>query len=530
MVNRWSKVVLLVVLSLLVVFSGCAGRQPAGPSGGGGTLVVVKNHDADGLDPHRAPALVSREIYSLLYDRLVYMDASGEPRPWLAESWQVSGDGKEITFKLREGVKFHDGTEVDAEAVRFTFERMRDPALKSTAAAQFPGIKSVDVLDKYTVRFVLEKPFAPIFNSLASPFGSIISPTAVKKLGDEFNRKPVGSGPFKFESWTPGTEIVLVRNPDYKCFREDLENKGAPYVDKVVFRIIPEEGTKANAIQAGEVHIIPVAYAQADYLKKVPGLHLVAIEKGFNMNYIEFNTRKPPFDDVRVRKAVGYALDPAEIAQAAYLGYATVNRTPLPTGVAGYDESIGQQFGFTRDLDRARQLLAEAGFKDADGDGVVEKAGKPLEVTLLSWTSPYVQRVCETIQGQLAEVGIKVKVDLMEAGTFLAKGKEGVQHFDFMRTTWAEPLILSRMFKGGGVFQNFSSPELEALLDRAATTVDWEQRKAALRDIQKYLLENALMVPLLTDHVLYFVRDEVTGYKIDTLGFDMFNDVRIGQK
>jgi len=523
-----ARVLVVATLILGLALVGCARGQPTapatptGPAEVGGTLVIAKAHDADGLDPHKAPALVSRQIFTLLYDRLVYMDPSGEPRGWLAESWQVSPDGTEITFKLRQGIKFHDGTEVDAEAVKFTFDRMRDPTLKSTAAAQFPGLTSVDVVDKYTVRFALQKPFAPIFNSLASPFGSIIPPGAVQQLGDDFNRRPVGSGPFKFESWTPGTEIVFVRNPDYRSFRQDIENPGAPYIDKVVFRIIPEEGTRSYAIQTGEVHLIPVAYAQADALKKTPGVTLPPLEKGhlININFIEFNTRKPPFDDVRLRKAVGYALDPEEIVQTAYLGYATVNRTPLPTGVAGYDPTIGERYGYKRDLQRAKQLLAEAGYPD----------GMPFEVTLLSWTSPVTQRVAETIQAQLAEVGIKVKIDLMEAGTFLAKGKEGVQHFDFMRTTWAEPLILSRMFKGGGIFTNFSLPELDELLDRAASTVDWEQRKLVLHDAQKYLLENALMIPLFTDHYLTFVREEVAGYKVDTLGFDVLNDVRIVEK
>ena len=177
----------------------------------------------------------------MIYDRLVYIDDEGNPRPWLAESWEMNDDGTEITFHLAEGRSFHDGTPVNAEAVNVTFDRMLDPERASVGGHPVLGHRRVEVVDEYAVRFVMSEPFAPIFNSLASAYGGIISPAAVEKYGEDFGRNPVGSGPFIFESWTPGSEIVFVRNPEYTTLREDVENQGAPYVDKVVVRVINED-------------------------------------------------------------------------------------------------------------------------------------------------------------------------------------------------------------------------------------------------------------------------------------------------
>lgn len=544
--QRWFRrmvPVMAVLAALVLAACGGNGGSSGGSSGGdpqpggtaveepavgprqGGTLVMSKVHDADSLDPHTSNALVSREIYNMIYDRLVYIDSEGNPRPWLAESWKMNEDGTEITFRLVQGRKFHDGTPVNAEAVKFTFDRMLDPSLGSSAATQFSALDRVEVVDEYTVRFVMKEPFAPIFNSLASAFGGIISPAAVEKYGEDFGRNPVGSGPFMFESWTPGTEIVFVRNPEYTTLREDVENKGAPYLDKVVIRIINDDSARINAIMAGEIDMGPVSYTQAEMADADPNIDLVVLEKAANINYLEFNQRKPPFDDVRVRKAVGYAIDFDEIIDTVYFGHASRNKTMIPTGVAGYNEALGEQYGYDYDPDRARQLLEEAGWVDIDGDGVREKNGQRLTVELLTWTATATDRIAQLIQAQLADVGFEVTLNLMEAGTFLAVGKEGHQHFDWMRTTWSEPIILSRALSHGGNFANFEHAELQALLDEAATTVDWGKRRQLLDEAQRVILEDALAIPGFTDHVIMMVRDRVHGFKWDALGWELLNDI-----
>ena len=523
-------VLLLVFVMIFVV--ACSGTPETPGNNGeepteGGTVILVVDHDADSLDPHESMALTSREIYNCMYDRLVYIATDGSPQPWLAEEWTISENGQEIVFQLVEDRTFHDGTPVNAEAVKYTFDRMLDPERGSSAATQFGAIEDIVVEDEFSVRFVLSEPYAPIFNSLASAYGAIISPTAADELGDTFGRNPVGSGPFMFESWVPGTEIVFVKNPDYTTLRKDVENKGAPHVDSIVFTIVSEESTQTNALKTGDVHIAPIAVTQANSIAGNSDINLVVMENAFNINYIEFNQYKAPFDDILVRKAVGFAVDPQEIIDVVYFGHGNVNGSMLPTGVAGHNEAIAEEYGFTYDLDEARALLAEAGWVDTDNDGVREKDGEELEVEILSWTSTTVDRITQLLQSQLAEVGIKVEINLMDAGTFLAKGKELNQHFDFMRTTWAEPIILSRALGQGGLFKNFNWPEFDEFLNEAATTVVWEDRKQVLDEAQIYILENALAVPLFTDHIIKGVRAEVTGYKWDALGWEILNDMKI---
>lgn len=510
---------------------GGGGQAPQGQTAprAGGTVVISKVHDADSLDPHTSSALVSREIYNMMYDRLVYIDTFGRPQPWLAESWTMNDDGTEIVFKLVDGLKFHDDTPVNAEAIKYTFDRMMDPARNSSAATQFTAIDRVEVEDELTVKFVMNQPFGPIFNSLASAFGAIISPTAAEKHGADFGSNPVGSGPFKFVSWNPGTEIVFEKNANYRTIREDVENKGAPHVDKIVIKVINESGTRINAVMTGDVHIGPVALAQAGMAEADPNINLAKQEKGFNINYLEFNMKKAPFDDLQVRKAAGYAIDAQEIIDTVYFGYASRSQTLLPTGVAGHNADIGKSSGYEFNPEKAKELLDAAGWA-VGADGIREKNGQKLEVELLSWTSTEVDRLSQLIQDQLRAVGFNVKINLMEAGTFLAKGKEGIQHFDWMRTTWAEPIILSRALANGGNFNNFNHPAFQALLDEAAATVDWDKRVPLLDEAQKMLLDEALAIPMFTDHVVLMVRKEVHEFRWDALGWELLNDMWVDAK
>src|SRR5262249_53900843 len=212
----------------------------------GGVLRTSISEDGGQLDPARQISL--NDFYIIqgtLDDALVYLDENGLPKPWIAESWTISDDSLTITFKIRTGIKFHDGTDLDAAAVAFNYTRVLDPSLGAISKSQLGTLTSVEATDATTAVFHFSAPYAPIFSGLAGL--GVASPTAIQKYGDDFGHHPVGSGPFMFKEWVPGTKIVLERNPNYVNYREDDKNKGPAYVDELEFDVITEHATQSAA-------------------------------------------------------------------------------------------------------------------------------------------------------------------------------------------------------------------------------------------------------------------------------------------
>ena len=231
-----------------------------------GRIVVGRTGDADSLDPHHTIASLSWQVFTNIFDPLVSWDANLHVEGILAREWEISDDGLEYTFSLREGIAFHDGTEFNADAVKFTFDRILDPQTGAPAAAWITSLESTEVVDPLTVRMRLKEPFAPFLGNLCTGYFGIVSPAAVEKYGDEFGKNPVGTGPWKFKGWRTGEEIVLERNPDYKHFHSYVENKGAPLVSELVFRNIPDEQTQIAAFETGEINVLAVPpHAVADF-------------------------------------------------------------------------------------------------------------------------------------------------------------------------------------------------------------------------------------------------------------------------
>jgi len=244
---------LLAACQVAPVAAPSAGSSSAPAAAGspkpGGWIKVANIEDPDSLDPHKTIMATASSIQAWIYDTLFYIGDDKLPHGLLAESWTVSEDGKTLTIKLRQGRKFHDGTPVDAKAVEFTFQRMLDPKTASPAKDQVGPLEKVTAKDDATVEFVFKEPYAPFFFAASTSYLGIISPTAVQKEGDNFSRQPVGSGPFMFKEWKAGADITLVRNPNYVGVRDDRKNKGAPYVEGIIFKNIPEEGTRIAALR-----------------------------------------------------------------------------------------------------------------------------------------------------------------------------------------------------------------------------------------------------------------------------------------
>ena len=534
---------------LLLLVAACAPAAPAAPATTGdaapvaagepqpgGYIMVANIEDPDSLDPHKTIMATASTIQAWIYDELFYIGTDGLPKGLLAESWTVSEDSKLLTVVLRAGRKFHDGTPVDAKAVEFTFNRLLDPATAAPAKDQAGPLTKVTAVDDKTVTFEFSEPYAPFYFAASTSYFGIISPTAVEKLGDEFSRQPVGSGPFMFKEWKAGQEITLVRNPDYVNVREDRTNPGAPYVDGIIFKNVPEVGTRIAAMETGEINILGLSRESVPRFQDDPAFQIISAEETASINFVEFNYKRAPFDDPAFRRAFGVAIDKEAIQIGAYGGFGTLNYNPYPNGNPGYDPAIGEEFGMKYDVEAAKTMFDELGWRDEDGDGTREahgvtgdEDGTPAAWTC--WTYPFEikQRECEIIQANMADIGVKIEVKLTDFGTMSAEMPKAEFDFDVMRWSWNEPVILSLLFKCPGWKELFCDEALDTMLIAAETDMDAATRLEKVKEIQQYVLEQAIIIPLVSDWYITASAASVNGLRYDaTFGLN-YEDVWISQ-
>ena len=354
------------------------------------------------MDPHTSLAPIERNVYQNLYDKLVDIDANLSIVPMLAASWTVSPDGKTLTFKLRQGVKFQDGTPFNAAAVKYNVDRMRDPKLPSARRSEIAPIVSVTPLDDTTVRMTLDRPFSPLLYVFTDRAGTMVSPTAAQRTEVDFALHPVGTGPFSLLENVPHDHITLQRNPDYW-------EKGVPHVDRIVFRTLPDDNARVAAVQAGDVDIINVVP-----LPQVPQLAREAAQRGARIKLLEggafgwiavaLNVTKPPFDSKLLRQALAATIDREVMANVLLQGAAYPAYSFFPNGTPGYDAAWRLP---PRNLALAKEKLAAAG------------RPRGFTFTLLNQPGQQRQAVSQAIQAMAADAGIEVKLEIVDLGTLV---------------------------------------------------------------------------------------------------------------
>jgi peptide/nickel transport system substrate-binding protein len=478
------------------------------------------------LDPGRINQLTASQTMAHIYQRLVYIDKDRQPKPWLAESWRTEDGGRVLIFTIRRGHRFHDGTPVDARAVAFTFNRLIDPATRSPWRANLGSIRSIEATDDVTVRMTFERPFAPIMTNLALAAGAgIVSPTAVQRMGDGFLRNPVGSGPFKFDRWVPGSEIHLVRNENYIITRGDVQNRGPVAIDRIIIRVLPEEGSRLAALERGATHVGDAPLEEIFRLQKDPRFNVVLGKTGTNISMIEMNPKLPPTNDIRVRKAIAHAVNIRDIAGAAYAGIVSPNWSIVPTANLGYDPAIGEKYGYKYDTAKVRQYLTEAGYTRG-ASGVWEKDGKPLTIVFWTYSLPNGLKGGTVIQSYLKRGGFDVRMEVFEVATILGRLPEGRHNINFMWWSWPDPTILSLIFKCPGWKNGYCNPEIDRLLTRADEELDVAKRKVAVGEAATALLKDAAVVPICTNWVALVTRADIEGIKLDGLNVLLLEDAR----
>lgn len=368
-----------------------------------GTLTIARSSDSVSLDPTLATAAPSVWVFSNIFETLVREDRDLSIRPALAESWEVAGPST-WRFHLRKGVEFHDGTPFDAAAVKFTFDRALNPKAPARGLSMAGPISEATVVDPYTVDISTRHAFGPTLQSLSEVFVfGIVSPSAVQKYGEDFGHHPVGTGPFRFVSWTENSQIILQRNDRY------WDQK--PAITNLIFRVIPDPNSQVLAFKAKEIDGIlsPDANAIA-VLRREPSATVYEIP-GLRMLYVGFNTQRPVFSDVRVRQAFNHAIDTHAIAERLLRGTATPATGYLPKQTFGYFDAGTYDYNPAK----AKQLLAQAGWVPAAG-GRLQKNGADLLVNFWGYTGrdPNSRLIAEAIQGELAEIGVDVRLRIWD--------------------------------------------------------------------------------------------------------------------
>lgn len=471
---------------------------------------------------------VSSVLGPYLLERLVYFDAGGQAQPWLAQSWTISDDQRVLTFKLRTGVSFSDGTPFDAAAAKAQFDAVMDKKNGSPLLSRLGSLQTVEAPDATTLRFTFAKPYAPFFANIAQAGFGFNSPTAVAKYGEQYGRHVVGTGPYMLKSWVPGTEITFVRNPNFHQLRADALNKGAPYAPTIVLTVISEEGVAQAALESGELTAAAVAADAIDRMVSNPAFTTVINKIVTNLYYLEFNEMHAPFNDPAMREAIGVAINRDAIVKAAFNGYASPALGPLAIGIPGYDAKIGEEYGPRFNPARARALLAKAGWTPG-ADGKLSKDGKPAMFSLKSYAGfEVVDRTLAVIQSNLADLGIATRIETADWGSFYPSLLKPDWDMDLMRWTSSDPSFLSLAFRSPGHRNaTLPAPEVDQILDRCDTMMNQQARSGCVGEAQKALLQNATIAPIGSDWFVTITQANVKDYHFDYFNQLFPGDIRI---
>ena len=490
--RRYRVPLAAMAMLVMLVLAGCGSKPAAQPQQGSPpsatpaappvqqgpkSLRIALDSDPPQLDPSLSTAYVDRQVYASLYDKLVDIDKDLKIVPMLAETWEISDDAKTYTFHLRKNVLFHDGTPFNAAAVKFNWERDRDP--KSPRASEISSISDIQVVDDYTIKAVLKQPYAPFLAALSDRAGMMVSPTAAAKAGPDFGLNPVGTGPFVFKERVKGDHITLTKNPKYW-------RTGFPKVDEVTYKTVTDENTRVLQLKSGALDIADRAPE-----KQVPTLRTdksVVLDESSSLQFqgMYLNNTKPPFNDKAVRQAFSWAIDRKALVQVVFGDTALPADSPFPPGTPA-DDGVPIR---ARDVDKAKQLLG----------------GKTVDVMLMIPSgSPQQVQIGEIIQNMAKDAGINVKLQPVEFGQILAAQKD--KNYDATRVGWSgrpdpDGNIYNFIYtKAGNNDEGYSNPAADDLLNQSRIPSEMARRKAIYSQVLQIVRDD---MPYM---YLYFPKD-----------------------
>lgn len=512
---------------------GTGGSETGGATANDGTLVVAIGADATGLDPESVMNNESGFVMSTIFDGLTkYKPGTTEVEPGLAESWDVAPDGLTYTFHLRKGVSFHDGTPFNAHTTVQWLDRLLDPnnpnyyakrqGIDSYVDFTFHNVKSYEATDDHTLVVHMKQPDATLLNSLAMAWMGVTSPGADAKYGLDIYKHPVGTGPFKFVEWVPNDHITVGANPDYW--------NGAPQLRRIIFKVVPEEATRILMLQRGDADILAdVDPADVEKLKSDPNVNVLT-QPGLTHLGISLPAQTKPFNDVRVRQALNYAVNKDELNQYLYRGVATTMTSPMPPVLWGFNKDLK---AYPYDPDKAKQLLSEAGYP------------KGFKATLYVYSNPRGYnpvggaKLGEAVKEYLAKVGVDLDLQQLEWGAYLEKvrskdfrdlsvdgwtGDNGDPD-NFLAVKWATGSIPA------GNTSHYSNPEVDRLLADAVSASDHQKRVDDYMRAQEIIWNDAPWIWINYTTQVRATSKRVHGFQLNptTMFFDM-EKVSLGSK
>lgn len=537
--------VLLVVASLAL--SACSAAAPGAteeqPAAGaevqaaapGGTLTVGLGSEPETLDPGDAVYVQEQFVLINLFDSLLSMAPDATLHPGLASSWEANDDYTEFTFNLRQDVTFHDGTPFDAAAVKASFDHIvSDAVLESGGKTLLVDHQytETEVVDDYTAVVKFAAPYPTFLRDAARQWLSISSLAALEKYGTDYGRNPVGTGPFRFVQWDAQSQLVLERNPDYNWAPEFAAHQGPALLDQVIFRFLPEAATRLTAFQTGEILVA----------SEPPALDAIALSEGGEGVLATFaqpgipavmmiNTEQAPTDDVNVRKAMILSLNHEEFVQTAFQQLGIPSYSVLSPTTWSFDEEAANLYRYNPE--EAARLLAESGWTDSDGDGILDKDGEKLTIDYI--TSPiWEEAFNELLAGYLTKAGFDVQMRAMDDAGIAAEAGEGNYSMLYMYWTRADPSPLRILFHsenidGGAAYTRFSDAELDRVLADGDTQTDEAVRKQDYVTAQRIIMENALVLPLFTVNTSYLNAPSVQDFTFDVEGYPWIYDISLSQ-
>src|SRR6266542_7122547 len=478
----------LLAASGLILAQSAVGQQPTA----GGVLTFAAGSDPDSLDPQNTQSNPGEQVNRMMYDNLVRFNAKMQIEPALAQSWTQSPDGLTWTFKLRKGVRFHDGSPFDAKAVKYFFDRVLGDEKPFKASLYTPFVQGAQVVDDNTVRVTLKQPFAAFLFRLAHSAGGVVSPAAHQKWGKDLTLHPSGTGPFKFVEWVKGDRVVLEKNDGYWG--------GRPLLDRVTVKTVKEDAARVLMLESGDTDLIlNIPPEDIPRLRKDPRFTVESITTARAL-YVMMNVKKKPFDDVRVRQALNYAVNREAIVKSLFQG----NAEALSGIVAPLQNGYAKLPGYAYDPKKAKELLAQAG-------------ASALKVKLWSPKGRYVKdfELAQAVQQDLAAVGIEATLSTMEWGAYLSATKTPAEQTDreLFLLGWSPstgeahwgtfPLLHSSQQAPKGDNRGFfASKALDDAMDKAGTATSDKARLAALREAQQIVINDASHVFLISPNMI----------------------------